>query len=277
MTSTNVVDHLSDAASGRAPGRGRLTGRRILIVGGGQRTFDAATDPVGNGRAMSLLCAREGAHVSVTDRDLDSARTTATLIAAEGGTADALAGDSSEPEDARRVVKEAAAAMGGLDGMVYNVGIGIGALDLQGVDVDEWDHTFAVNVRGAMLAVRAALPLMGTGGSIVLITTTASIRAASRLVAYESSKAALYGLMRHTAKEASGQGVRVNTVAPGLVDTPNGRAAGANRPDRAASGIPLGRMATAWDIAYATLFLLSEESTYITAQTLAVDGGRTGI
>ena len=275
--STSTKHDLPDTAAGSAPGRQRLTGHRVLVVGGGQRVFDADTDPIGNGRAMCVLTAREGAEVAVVDQNLGSAQATADMITQDGGTAHALAGDVSRPGDAARVVEGAAALMGGLDGLVYNVGIGIGALDLDGVDVDEWDRTFAVNVRGAMLSLRSALPLMSPGGSVVLITTTASIRAASRLVAYEASKAALYGLMRHTAKEAAAHGIRVNTVAPGLVDTPNGRAAGAGRPERAASAIPLGRMATAWDIAYATLFLLSDESSYITSQTLAVDGGRTGI
>lgn len=272
-----ATDYLPDAAAGRAPGRGRLEGRRIVVIGGGQRVFDAATDPVGNGRAISLLCAREGAEVVVVDMVPESAHDTAALIGAQGGTSHVVTGDVSDPEEAERVVQECHSAIGDFDGLVYNVGIGIGGLDLVGINVAEWDRTFAVNVRGAMLCLRAALPHIVAGGSAVLISTTASIRSASRLVAYESSKAALGGLMRHTAREASERQIRVNTVAPGLVDTPNGRTAGANRPDRGSSAIPLNRMATGWDIAHAVLFFLADDSSYITAQTLAVDGGRTGI
>lgn len=268
---------LSQASRGEEPGRNRLLGRRILVVGGGQRVFDAATDPVGNGRAMSLLYSREGAQVVVADANLDSARETVDTITSSGGQATAIQADVRDPEAIVRMVASAAELMGGLDAMVYNVGIGIGELDFAGVELEAWDRTFEVNVRGAMLAIREALPAMRDGGSIVLISTTAAVRSSSRLVAYEVSKSALMGLMRHSAKEAATRGVRVNMVFPGLVDTPNGRTAGAGRPDRSASHIPLGRMATGWDIAYATLFFVSNESSYVTAQTIAVDGGRTGI
>ena len=268
---------LPQTAAGSAPGRGRLEGKCTLVIGGGQRIFDKATDPVGNGRAMSLLFAREGAHVAVVDRNLESAQETVDAIHEAGGRAFAIQADVAVPEDVDRMVAEAVEGLGGLDTAVYSVGIGIGELDFAGIDLAEWDQTFAVNVRGAMLSIRAMLPQMTEGGSIVLISSTASLRSSSRLVAYESSKSALEGLLRHSAREAADSNVRVNIVYPGLVDTPNGRTAGAGRPDRATSAIPLNRMATGWDIAYASLFMLSDESSYITAQSLAVDGGRTGI
>lgn len=277
-TRMTITEHrLPDTSAGTAPGNGRLDGKRTLVIGGGQRIFDKATDPVGNGRAMSLLFAREGAHVAVVDRNLESAQETVDAILEAGGKAFAIQADVALPEDVERMVAEAVVGLGGLDTAVYSVGIGIGELDFAGIDIDEWDTTFAVNVRGAMLSIRAMLPQMGQGGSIVLISSTASLRSSSRLVAYEASKSALEGLLRHSAREAAESGIRVNMVYPGLVDTPNGRTAGAGRPDRAKSAIPLGRMATGWDIAYGSLFFLSEDSNYITAQSLAVDGGRTGI
>lgn len=268
---------LPDSSAGTAPGRGRLSGKRALVIGGGQRIFDKETDPVGNGRAMSLLFAREGARVAVVDRNLESAQETADAIVAAGGEAHAIEADVSIPADIERMVAETIEHLGGIDTAVYSVGIGIGELDFAGVDIDNWDMTFAVNVRGAMLSIKAMLPHMSDGGSIVLISSTASLRSSSRLVAYESSKSALEGLLRHAAKECAESNVRVNIVYPGLVDTPNGRTAGAGRPDRAKSAIPLGRMATGWDIAHGALFFLSDDSSYITAQSLAVDGGRTGI
>ena len=267
----------SEASQGLAPGRGRLRGRRVLVVGGGQRSFDPATDPIGNGRAMSLLFAREGAHVAVADRARASAEQTVARIADEGGRAFAIEADIASESDVARMLSEAHAGLGGLDGLVLNVGIGVGGLDLAGATPETWDQTLAVNLRGPMLCCRAGIPRLDDGASIVLISSIAGLRSGSRLVAYDASKAALGGLMRHVAREASRRGIRVNTICPGLVDTPLGRAASAGRPSRAATGVPFGRQATAWEVALAALFFVSDESVYVTAQTLAVDGGLTGL
>ena len=273
----NPVRPPSAESQGLAPGRGRLSGRRVLVVGGGQRVFQAASDPVGNGRAMSLLFAREGAAVAVADRVRASAEETVALIQQAGGRAFAIEADIASAADVARMIAEARAGLGGIDGLVLNVGIGVGGLDLDGATPETWDQTLAVNLRGPMLCCRAGLPQLEPGASIVLISSIAGLRSGSRLVAYDASKAALGGLMRHVAREGSARGVRVNIVCPGLVDTPLGRTATAGRPDRAGAGIPFGRQATGWEIAYAALFLVSDESVYVTAQTLAVDGGLTGI
>src|SRR3954470_24739125 len=124
------VRPFSPESSGEAPGRGRLQGRRILVVGGGQRAFDAATDPVGNGRAMSMLFAREGAHVAVADIHRASADDTVTRIAAEGGRAFSIEADIAHESDWNRMVEEAVSGLGGLDGLMLNVGIGVGGLGL---------------------------------------------------------------------------------------------------------------------------------------------------
>ena len=267
----------SAESEGRAPGRGRLAGRRILIVGGGQQVVDADTDPVGNGRAMSLLFAREGAHVAIADRHLDAAEATAALVRAEGGVALTIQADIGVEADVARMVDEAVAGLGGLDGLILNVGIGIGGLGLAGVKSDEWDKVLGVNLRGPMLCCRQALPRLENGASIVFISSIAGQIAGSRLPAYDASKAALGGLMRHVALEGGRRGVRANIVAPGLVDTPLGRRATQGRPSRGRTPVPFGRQATGWEVAYAALFLTSDESVYITAQTLAVDSGMTGI
>lgn len=262
---------------GAAPGRGRLAGRRILVVGGGQQVVDAATDPVGNGRAMSLLFAREGARVAVADRDRAAAAATVDLLAAEGGEGLVIEADISREDDIIRMVQTAADALGGLDGLVLNVGIGVGGLGLAAVKADEWDAVLRVNLRGPMLCCREALPLMAEGGAIVFISSIAGLVAGSRLPAYDASKAALGGLMRHVALEGSRKGVRANIVAPGLVDTPLGRRATQGRPSRGTAPQFFGRQATGWEIAYAALFFMSDESVYVTGQTLAVDSGLTGI
>lgn len=271
------VRPLSAESLGQAPGRDRLRGRRILVVGGGQRVVDAATDPVGNGRAMSLLFAREGAHVAVADCNLPSANATLSMIVKEGGRGSAVEADIEKPDDVRRMIDEAVAALGGLDGLVLNVGVGPGELGLRGASPESWDRTLAINLRGPMLCCREALPRLESGSPIVFISSIAGLVAGSRLPAYDASKAALGGLMRHVALEGAPRGIRANIVAPGLVDTPLGRLASQGRESRNRARIPFGRQATAWEIAYAVLFLMSDESVYVTAQTLAVDAGITGI
>ena len=267
----------SAESRGQAPGRGRLAGRRILVVGGGQRTFDAATDPVGNGRAMSLLFAREGARVAVADRVRESAETTVATIEKEGGQGVVVEADVAYEEQIVRMVAEAEQALGGLDGMVCNVGIGVGALGLARVVAAEWDATFAVNIRAPMLCCREALPKLAHGSSIVFISSIAGLKPGSGLVAYDASKAGLAGVMRQTALEGSRRGIRANIVCPGLVDTPLGRLATAGRPSRGRTPVPFGRQATGWEVAYAALFFISDESVYVTGQVLAVDSGLTSL
>lgn len=272
------VRPLSSESRGEAPGRGRLQGRRILVVGGGQRTFDAATDPIGNGRAISILLAREGSKVAVADVNLQSARNTVEQIISEGGQAVPLQADISREEDVGRMIEQAGSNLAGLDGLVLVVGI-FGNTGLTSLRVKEdWDDILAPNLRGPMLCCREGLDKLENGSSIVFISSISALRAGSRLVAYDASKAGLGGLMRHVAWEGSRRGIRANIVMPGMVDTPNGREAGAGRASRAGSvaRIPFGRQATAWEIAYAVLFFLSGESVYITGQTLAVDSGITG-
>src|SRR5207253_1922090 len=136
--------------------------------------------------------------------------------------------------------------------------------------VAEWDQTLAVNLRGPMLCCREGLPRLADGASIVFVSSIAGLRAGSQLVSYDASKAALGGLMRHVALEGSRRGIRANVVCPGLVDTPLGRIASAGRPSRTSTPIPFGRQATGWEIAYAVLFFISDESVYVTGQTRAL-------
>ena len=265
--------HMPAESSGAAPGRGRLKGRRILVVGGGQMEIGEAETPIGNGRAMSALFAREGARVAVADRDAASAAATVAMIAKEGGAAHVIAADVTREAEVARMVDEAFAALGGLDGLALNVGIGAGGHWLDGTTAESWDKTFAVNIRSHMLTVKAALPKMADASAIVFISSIAGMTAGSRIPAYDASKAGLFGLCRHVAFEGARRAIRANVVAPGLMDTSIGRLASRGRPNRAATPVPLGRQGTGWETAYAALFLLSDESAYITGQTFAVDGG----
>ena len=141
--------------------------------------------------------------------------------------------------------------------------------------MEDWDRLFAVNTRAHFLVCQTALPVLTAGSSVVLISSVAGLRPGSRLPAYDSSKAGLIGLCRHVALEGARRNVRANVIAPGLIDTPLGRWASAGRPSRERTPVPLGRQGTAWEVAHATVFLLSDDASYITGQTLAVDGGLT--
>jgi NAD(P)-dependent dehydrogenase (short-subunit alcohol dehydrogenase family) len=210
----------------------RLASRRVLVVGGGTRSSSDPDSPMGNGRAIAVTAARHGASVAVSDLDGAAARFTADLITAEGGTSYSHASDAADAAACAQSVEWAVGVLGGLDGLVLNVGIGIGR-GLQGTSVEEWDAVFGVNVRSHFLTLKAALPLMGVGSSTVLIASVAALRPGSDAPSYDSSKAAQVGLMRHAAREAARIGGRVNVVAPGLIDTPLGRLASQGRPSRA--------------------------------------------
>jgi NAD(P)-dependent dehydrogenase (short-subunit alcohol dehydrogenase family) len=263
---------LPDEARGEAPGRGRLTRRRILVVGGGQEDHGIDYPPIGNGRAMSILLAREGAAVAVADINPDSAEVTADGVRAEGAPTTVLAADAADEDGMAAMFAGTREALGGVDGLVLNVGIGAGFL-LRGTSVQDWDRVMAVNVRSQFLGCKHALEAMGEGGSVVLIGSIAS-REVMPLPAYAASKAALESLCRQAAVEGS-PGVRVNLLLPGLIDTSLGRLASKISPARERVKIPARRQGTAWEVAYAALYLLSDEASYVTGQTLIVDGGLT--
>jgi NAD(P)-dependent dehydrogenase (short-subunit alcohol dehydrogenase family) len=263
---------LSEEARGATPGRGRLEGRRVLVVGGGQQDHGVQDPPVGNGRAMAVLFAREGASVAVADIDGASAEATAELARAEGAEVALVVADAAEEGDVARMFAEAERALGGLDGLVLNVGIGAGFL-LRGTSAEDWDRVMAVNLRSQFLGCKHALDAMAGGGSIVLVGSVAS-REVLPLPAYGASKAALESLCRQASVEG-GPHIRANLLMPGLIDTPLGRLASTISPLREQVKITARRQGTAWEVAYAALFLLSGESSYMTGQSLIVDGGLT--
>ena len=237
--------------------------------------MDEESLPICNGRAIARLCAREGAAVACADLHLGSAEETMRqIVDDEGGRGVAIAANASDEGDVERMVTEAVDGLGGLDGLVCNVGIGRGR-DLDGTSAKWWDLVMSVNLRSHFLACKYALPAMQEGGSVVLISSVAGLTPGSHMPAYDASKAALEGLKRHVAIEGERAGVRVNVVAPGLIDTPLGRIATEGRPSRTKGRLPFGRQGTAWEVAQAVVFLLSDEASYVHAQTLAVDGGLT--
>lgn len=257
---------------------GRLAGKAAVVVGAGQTPGET----VGNGRAMALLFAREGARVLCVDRIGDRAEETAALVVAEGGTASALQADVTRAADAERIVNEAVARLGALDILVNNVGIGGGDGPAHRIEEAAFDRILAVNLKGMWLVTKAALAVMREqrAGAIVNISSLAA-QGGGIQVAYEVSKAAVNRLTTSVAQSQARYGIRCNAVQPGLMDTPmavagiagaSGRTQAEVRAERDAR-VPLGgKMGTAWDTAYAALFLASDEARFISGAILPVDG-----
>ncbi|KAL4937799.1 hypothetical protein BDV06DRAFT_202217 [Aspergillus oleicola] len=276
---------ISAESLGRASGRGRLIGKRILVVGGGQseNSFDPKP-PVGNGRAICVLAAREGATVVVTDRSAAAAQATVDLIDKEGiGRGIVVVGDASTPEGCAQIVRDTLSASNGvLDGLVIVVGVVGDAAKVANTAearAQYWDRVMNLNLRAHYLIMQEAVPHIEkqpAGGSVVSISSISQYLPASNEPAYNSSKAGLSVLVKNAAWQFAPR-VRVNTVVPGLIDTPMGRQAGTQVKGRNASAVPLSRQGSGWDIAYAVVWLLSGESSFVSAQDIVVDGGRVGV
>lgn len=235
---------------GEAPGRARLTGRRIAVIGAGQAAYPIdGPAPIGNGRAISVLCAREGADVALFDIDPAAVARTAEMAVAEGVRASTGVGDATDQNDVSEFLTSAARELGGLDGLVLVVGGGSSG-DLESTSVAEWDRTFALNVRSQFIALQLALPLLADGSSIVMISSIAAYAPVHEMVAYHAAKASLEGLKNVVARLAAARGIRVNIVAPGSIDTAAGRYGSTVSPEYKAAAdaghpqIPLRRLGT---------------------------------
>lgn len=253
-----------------------------VVVGAGQTPGDT----MGNGRAISLQLAREGATLLAVDRDLDAAEATCEMIHEAGGSASALRADITSEDDCVAIAATVSERHGRVDVLVNNVGIGTGDNSATRLDRAAWDLIHDVNVRGPWLTCKHVIPLMREqgSGSIVNVSSLAAI-AATPYLAYKTSKAALDALTHQLAMANAHRGIRVNAVLPGFIDTPmaiEGLAAALGvdqdelRRQRDAM-VPLrGGMGAADDVAIAVAFLASDDARFITSVLLPVDGGQHG-
>ena len=271
------------------PGRDRLKGKVALVIGGG-----SIGEGWGNGKAAAFVYAREGARVAVVDLRLEAAQETVALITAAGGEAVAFSGDVTREDDVARIVQDTMARFGRIDVLHNNVGGSGTGKHLGNITLEDWNITLGRNLTSAMLTCRAVVPHMESqgGGSIINISSISSMRYLNvPTTVYSTAKGALNEFTRNISAHYAPKGIRANCVLPGYIDTPFINRKVGGRPNYELKGfksaddyaaarnalIPMRRMGTGFDVAYAALFFASDESAYVTGQMLVVDGGVTTV
>ncbi|HEV7212303.1 MAG TPA: SDR family oxidoreductase [Blastococcus sp.] len=252
------------------PDRRNLLEGKVGLVTGGAGSLGLAT---------AKLFLKEGAHVVLSDRNGDALAAAASRL--DDVNVTTVVSDATSEDDVAAAFDTVMERHGRLDVLVANAGTPAVAAPVTAFDTDEFDRTFAVHVRGVFLACKYGLRVMGAGGSVVIVSGVAGLRADPGVCAYIAAKHAQVGLMRSVAKEAAPRGIRVNTIHPGPVE--NDFQAGIERRLTEVLGtnateffdqqIPLGRHARPEEIARSVLYLASSQSSFTTASTLVVDGG----
>lgn len=257
----------------------RMAGKVALVTGAG-----SVGPGWGNGRATAVVFAREGAKVVVADRDAAAAAETARLIEAEGGQCITATADVTDLASVQAMVDAAIAQYGRLDVLVNNVGASITGGPVE-MSVDDFRAQIDLNLTSVFITCKVVLPHMVTqgGGAIVNVGSIGGLRHLGHdHVGYSASKAGLVQFTRQVAVRYGPQGIRCNTVIPGMIDTPllehrvskqKGRADVATLREQAKTRVPLGRRGDGFDVAFAALYLASDEAKYVTGTEILVDGG----
>ncbi len=261
----------------------KLEGRVALILGAG-----TSAPGVSIGKACSLSMARAGAKVAALDLKLEAAAETVSEIRSEGGEAIAYAADVASTEQMQQAIDAIMKDWGQIDILQINAGIGkVGGPEE--TTVEDWDRIQKVNVESILIASKLVCPIMTNqgGGSIIGVSSVAGMRYLGYPhLAYSVTKAAVIHFIKMLAQQYAAQGIRANTIVPGLIDTPRIQknvakvfdSSGDMEKTRAARDrqVPMGRMGTAWEIASVATFLASDDASYITGTEIVVDGGLTG-
>ena len=260
---------------------GRLEGKTAIVVGAGQTRGET----IGNGRATAIRFAQEGARLFLVDRDDASLKETQEMVHEAGGTAEVHVADITHPDGPPGIATEGEKALGHIDILHTNVGVGMGDNSPTRLEEDAWDRIFDVNLKAMWLTCKHVLPIMRKqkSGSIVCVSSIAAVCAAGHITAYKISKAGVNALVHQLAMTNAHHNIRVNGIMPGLIDTPMGVDAVAEflnmsreeLADARAQFVPLmNKQGSAWDVANAALYLASDEAAFVTGALLPVDGGQ---
>lgn len=250
---------------------GRMHGRVALVTGAGS----------GIGRATALLLAQEGARVAASDIDAQAAEESAALLRAAGGEAIALRLDVTSTDDARSAVAATVAAFGHLDAAVNNAGIEGTIAALHELDEADWGRAIAVNLTGVFHCLKHELAAMlpRGAGSIVNVSSVLGVAGLGSAAGYTAAKHGVIGLTKTAALEAGPQGVRVNAVCPGFIETPMAQRSRAIVGDEVYVGVrqlhALKRLGEPEEIAEAIVWLLSDAASFVTGSAMLADGGYT--
>jgi 3-oxoacyl-[acyl-carrier protein] reductase len=243
-----------------------IAGQSVIVTGGSK----------GIGKGIARVFASKGAHVLISSRNLAEAEAAAAEIRAAGGSVTAIAADVSKPEDNARLAQTAIKRHGGIDILCCNAGI-YPASKIFDLSEAEWDQVMDVNLKGTFLSVQACLPTLkarGKGRVVVTSSITGPITGNSGWSHYSASKAGQLGLLRTAAIELAPHNITINAVLPGNILTEGLVGLGPEYMAQMTAAIPMRKLGSVEDVAYAALFLASEEAAYITGQTIVIDGGQ---
>ena len=242
----------------------RLENKVAIVTGGGG----------GIGRATAVRFAKEGASVLVADLNEENGYETTKLIKESGGNSEFILTDMTQQEDVENMVQAALGAFGRLDILFNNAGVGGGEKKIPDISLEEWQKSIDVNATSVFLGMKIAIPHMLSGGSIINTASVAGIKGQKLVAAYTASKSSVIALTKAAATEFGKKNIRVNAIAPGIIETDmveNWKKT--KKWPILSTASALGRIGQPEEVANAVLFLASDEASFITGETLIIDGG----